>query len=420
MQLKCLKADTKASVESKIQQETKQAQEAEITIIPSQEQAPDNYNEFLLSIIHGKADELVKWLDVIPKSYLNTKIKDGLTPLEFAISTSAYEDAVKQLQIIHLLLENGANPNVITADNIYQLSNLFLKIKPEYLDLVEKIVIKLGNNIDKQDIHGRMLLDAARTNNLELVKILLINGAYNLVNIQNILQLIMVQVAVGNITNSEIFEFINKFIKHIKNFDEAIRNYDSKTLKHLLDEKFININKYQLILGYIPLLYAIQLGNKDIVQILINSGADVNAKNQLGVTPLSMAIHINNEKLAQILIEAGANVNETNSMKVTPLMLTAITGNFQLAPLLIRYGADINAKDIKGNGALMHAISEDKIKLVEILINAGAEVNAKNIKGLTALDFAKARGNKEIVNIVEKAAIEEAKIQQVLGLIHRG
>jgi ankyrin repeat protein len=127
--------------------------------------------------------------------------------------------------------------------------------------------------------------------------------------------------------------------------------------------------------GNTPLTKAIYHHDKELAKMLIEAGADVNARNNRGETPLEKAIYHGYEELAKMLIEAGADVNARNNRGKTPLMLTVITANLGLAVFVE--------------------------ELAKMLIQAGADVNARDNDGRTALDMAKTRG---MANILAEAA----------------
>ena len=74
--------------------------------------------------------------------------------------------------------------------------------------------------------------------------------------------------------------------------------------------------------GWPPLLYAIEIEKAEIVEHLIDLGADVNQEdvpNCLKSTPLTHAIFKENVKIVEILIKSGANVNQEDDLGLTPL-----------------------------------------------------------------------------------------------------
>ena len=85
-------------------------------------------------------------------------------------------------------------------------------------------------------------------------------------------------------------------------------------------------------------------GNIEEVKQHLDSGIDVNAKNQFGGTPLHFAAKQGHMKIAELLTAQGAKVNAKADDESTPLHSAAISGHKEVAELLIAKGAEVNAK----------------------------------------------------------------------------
>ena len=106
--------------------------------------------------------------------------------------------------------------------------------------------------------------------------------------------------------------------------------------------------------GDSPLHKAAKSGHTELVLLLIENGADVNAKDKWGVTPLHWAARKGRKEIAELLINKGADMN-AKGYYGTPLHLTT---SKEIAELLIAKGADVNAKDKKGKTPLDEAVGE--------------------------------------------------------------
>jgi ankyrin repeat protein len=147
-------------------------------------------------------------------------------------------------------------------------------------------------------------------------------------------------------------------------------------------------------------------GQKDIVEILISKGADVNVKDENGWTPLNIAAVKGRNQIVKLLIEKEADLNSS-----TPLIAAATDGHMEVIELLIANGADVNAKanDQLGGTALHMTANLGHKKIVEFLVAAGADVNAKMLHGMTPLHFA--ANNKGIAKfLIDKGADVNAKL----------
>ena len=166
-------------------------------------------------------------------------------------------------------------------------------------------------------------------------------------------------------------------------------------------------------IGYqniIPLQYAAQFGDIELVRILLNAGADVNAPPTDSIllsrhTALQAAAKNGNIELVQILLDAGADINASPSKYVgrTALRAGAENGNIEVVKILLCAGADINTPPGDcGLTALQAAAMGGNIELVKILLDAGASVNAPPSPhhGSTALQAASKSENIELVQIL--------------------
>jgi ankyrin repeat protein len=86
--------------------------------------------------------------------------------------------------------------------------------------------------------------------------------------------------------------------------------------------------------GNTPLYQAIWGGDEEIVEALINGGADVNFQDNKGNTPLHQAIWGGNEEIVEALINGGADVNIVNNNGDSPLNSAIKTGNREIINLL--------------------------------------------------------------------------------------
>ena len=114
--------------------------------------------------------------------------------------------------------------------------------------------------------------------------------------------------------------------------------------------------------------------NLDVLQYLVDQGADVNAKDNMGRTPLhDKAAYDADFDMMKCLVENGADVNAKTDKNATPLHFAADNGyhsSIHFLGLLIENGADVNVKTSDGRIPLDVAFTEEK---KEILRNAGGK-----------------------------------------------
>lgn len=131
-------------------------------------------------------------------------------------------------------------------------------------------------------------------------------------------------------------------------------------------------------------------GNTQGVIEAINSGANINAKDDDGNTALMSAAGNRHTEIANALIKAGADVNAKINDGRTALMLAADQGHTETVNALIEAGAD-DLTDNAGKTALIHAASSEysNPETVNALIDAGSNVKQRDNIGKTAVDYAR-------------------------------
>jgi len=125
--------------------------------------------------------------------------------------------------------------------------------------------------------------------------------------------------------------------------------------------------------GWTPLMSASKNGSIEIVQLLIEKGADVNAKNNLGITVLMQAIK--HEDIVKLLIHKGADIHALDKIGWNAFMLAVLHDQNETAKLMIQNGItlDITGKDEQT--AMTAALYRDNFEIVKLLLEGGIGVN---------------------------------------------
>jgi ankyrin repeat protein len=110
-----------------------------------------------------------------------------------------------------------------------------------------------------------------------------------------------------------------------------------------------------------------------------------------------------NLAFATLLLQHGADVNARDGDGATPLHNAAVSGRRELAALLLDKGADREARDSEsGATPLYQAAAWGRTTLVELLLARGADVNARNKAGVTPLVAAEKNGFPEAAAILKQ------------------
>ena len=142
-------------------------------------------------------------------------------------------------------------------------------------------------------------------------------------------------------------------------------------------------------------------GNDHIIQILLDSGFDVNDQ---GVWPDGSAIQLassqGHAKVVQILLDRGADVNAQSRWYGSALKAASGGGFKEIVQILLDRGADVNTHHIQHSHALTAASYGGHKEVVQILLNRGADINAQSEACGSALQNASGFGHKEVVQML--------------------
>ena len=163
---------------------------------------------------------------------------------------------------------------------------------------------------------------------------------------------------------------IHKFMKQ-PNIHEAAAEGNIKRVKqHLVEGVDVNAKFKD---GWTPLHMASEGGHREIVDLLIAKGADINATagagDGVGWTPLHEAAEGGHKKVVELLILKGADINAKNGDGRTPLDLAIEHKNAEIADILRKHGG-------KKSGELK---AENKIP------SKGADKNSTSVKPVKEL-----------------------------------
>lgn len=138
-----------------------------------------------------------------------------------------------------------------------------------------------------------------------------------------------------------------------------------------------------------PLHWSAIFDHFEVSSLLINYGANVNAKDTAEKTPLHYAALSKGKKVARLLLARGAQVNARDKFGNTPLHDAVVVGNKEAAALLISKRANVNEKNSSLGYTPLHlAAFLCRKELAELLIVNKADVNALSNDNCTPLDLA--------------------------------
>ena len=380
--------------------------------------------------------------NIVDKSQLNNcelgyefgESKWGYTALMHAISANNVYDCTgkNRIEIVKLLLEAGADPNIQTLNgdtplieasqrkymeeeiislllsykadsNIKRNKRNLITSRPQYdwtaliyaanegLTKVVSLLLKAGANPNIKDDDGVTALNkAALKGYTEIVSLLLKAGANPNIKVKNGVTA-LIDAAYNNHIDV-VKELINTKRKFIFNFRKTNLN---ATNRH----------------GMTALIWAADQGHVDVVKLLLDAGADPHITEEKGLTALIIAADKSHTEIVRLLLDAGTDPNIKDKYDQTALTCAAYMGNAEVIKLLINAHSDLNAQTKKeGLTALMNAADKGHVDVVKLLLDAGADPHIKDNKSytkVTALYYAERsynyRNREEIVQLIKNA-----------------
>lgn len=265
---------------------------------------------------------------------VNVPEADGSTPLLWAVYNSSPE-------LVTLLLDDGADPNIA---NDLGISPLLQASRYGNATMVAALLSHGARHTDTQSNTEPALMAAARSGNMETVQALLDAGAD--VNATEPLEhqtALMWAVAEGHL------DIASRLL------DEGADPNMQARVSELTERKNADFPSG----GFTPLHWAARNGDDAMINLLLEHGADLNAKNGDSSTPMMLAIVNDRFDVAERLLQRGADANDGSLYFITE-MRDATT--------------DWRARD----GTVFRADHPNKLSaldLTRILLEAGADPN---------------------------------------------
>jgi ankyrin repeat protein len=193
---------------------------------------------------------------------------------------------------------------------------------------------------------------------------------------------------------------------------KAAERGDFKVIRDIVadDPSIVNTKNVNYCPGDTVLHAASEGGHAEIVEFLIQNGADVNIHDGSNNTPLYDALTASDfteghKRVAEILLSNGADINAYNGEERRyETALHSVAGwQMERVIFILNKGADINIRDYNGNTPLLNAVVSGKEDIVKFLLSKGAKKNIKNNHGYGPIEAALEFRRKDIADLIQQA-----------------
>jgi ankyrin repeat protein len=331
---------------------------------------------------NGSAEAIQVLIDADADLDVQTEV--GRTPLMSVLISNPPSNLP---EIVTLLLDGGANPNLQDGDGNTALhyasrrgSSLGVRVE------AIAILIEHGAALDLENDEGQTAVDVAATE--EMAEMLRAAGA--------------VEQEALDLEGLNLAELDSLLL-------EAVRSDDLGAIEQLLDAGADSDARSSM--GVPILMLAAFKNNLDMVRLLVEHGADVNVQTgsgprfgELRGSPLTAAAKFGSPEMIELLLDAGADANASTwaeSGEASEALFAAAEENHaEIIELLLAHGAVVDGTNLGGRSPLIHSAYFNSPDVIRVLLTHGADIDLQDVTGYTALHWAATDGNLEAAQVL--------------------
>ncbi len=296
-----------------------------------------------------------------------TALQKMLIQVEAQVEVERLHQAARDgdLEQVKKLIAQGADVNASNGDEKW--TPLLAAAKAGHADVIN-VLLKNGAKVDAGSYSYTPLYYAIWSKDAQAVRALISGGAD--VNAKNENGWTPLHYAARE-GHKEIVELL---LAHDADVNVGDANNNRTAAEHAMRKNHTEIVQLLISKGadISPLHFALYMKDEDRARSLIEGGADVSRRTPLGTTLLERAVDVGLKDIVELLIAKGADVNAKDDWNWTPLH-SAVYGHKDIVKLLIAKGANVNARNGASRTPLWYAQEEGHTEIVELLRKHGAK-----------------------------------------------
>ncbi|GFO24292.1 serine/threonine-protein phosphatase 6 regulatory ankyrin repeat subunit b [Plakobranchus ocellatus] len=297
---------------------------------------------------------------------------------------------------------------------------------------LHKALTQLVFHLNDEELTQSLLSQAVQHGRVETVQVLINRGAD--VNVRHDGGKVVLVVALECLEGSQLFKMVKFLVENGAHVNRSLPDksplvcavWKGPEIVRYLLEKGADINEVGDEKGNTPLMATVILSSFswqffdrfNLVQLLLDFGADPNIVNSEGDTAINVAVGGQKLDVVSKLLDAGADLEMPDSDGRTPLLLAAARGQENIIYLLKRHGANMATLDNDGNTALSLVLQTSRLpteKTLRLLAQDKDMINKPRRDGLTPLMLAAQNADSDAIKILLELGADPNILNNIRG-----
>ena len=288
-----------------------------------------------------------------------------------------------QVDVVRLLIQAGADINI--RDN--RMDNPFLYAGAEGLLDILKLAIDAGADTKLTNrFGGTALIPAAERGHVEIVQELLTRTDVDVNHVNDLGWTALLEAIILSNGGERHQQIVQLLVDH--GADINIPDKDGVTpIKHTQMRGFTEIERIlnNALARDVQMITAAGQGDIETVRQLLAQGANVHARDETGKTALIAAAYRNDLAIVDVLIQAGADVNIQDNTQQSAYLIATSDGYLELLQRTLQAGANVHSTDSYNGTGLIRAADRGHVEIIQELLKTDIQLDHINNLGWTAL-----------------------------------